>query len=94
MLRHIVMWQFRPGTEAEQDQFLTALQGLCGQIPELKGCQVFRADTDSEYDAVLISDFEDRAALERYKVDPRHKAVSALCRSIRTARACVDYPMD
>ena len=32
----------------------------------------------------------DRAALETYKNDPRHKAVSALCKSIRTDRAAVD----
>ena len=44
MLRHIVMWKFRPGTEAERDLFLTGL----------------------------------------------HKAVSALCKSIRTDRAAVD----
>ena len=25
MLRHIVMWKFRPGTEAERDLFLTGL---------------------------------------------------------------------
>lgn len=36
MLRHIVMWKFRPGTEAERDLFLTGLQGLYGAIPELK----------------------------------------------------------
>lgn len=28
MLRHIVMWKFRPGTETERDLFLTGLQGL------------------------------------------------------------------
>ena len=44
----------------------------------------------SDYDAVLISEFADRAALETYKNDPRHKAVSALCKSIRTDRAAVD----
>ncbi len=93
MLRHIVMWKFRPGTEAERDLFLTALQGLYGQIPELKRCEVLRGDASSEYDAVLVSDFDDRAALERYKKDPRHQAVSALCKSIRTARACVDCPL-
>lgn len=91
MLRHIVMWKFRPGTEAEQDLFLTALQGLYGEVPELKYCEVRRAVAGSDCDAVLISDFEDQAALERYKNDPRHQAVSALCRSIRTDRAAVDY---
>ena len=35
MIRHIVMWKFRPGTEAEQEQFLTALAALQGVIPQL-----------------------------------------------------------
>ena len=90
MLRHIVMWKFRPGTEAERDLFLTGLQGLYGVIPELKNCRVLRGMEGSDYDAVLISEFENREALERYKNDPRHKAVSALCKSIRTDRAAVD----
>ena len=90
MLRHIVMWKFRPGTEAERDLFLTGLQGLYGAIPELKSCQVLRGMEGSDYDAVLISEFADQAALEAYKNDPRHKAVSALCKSIRTDRAAVD----
>lgn len=90
MLRHIVMWKFRPGTEAERELFLAGLQGLYGEIPELKRCEVLRGMKDSGYDAVLISEFENGAALERYKEDPRHKAVSALCKSIRTDRAAVD----
>lgn len=90
MLRHVVMWKFRPGTEAERDLFLTALRGLYGVIPELKRCEVLRAAEGSDFDAMLLSEFEDQAALERYKNDPRHKAVSALCKSIRTERACAD----
>lgn len=90
MLRHIVMWKFRPGTEAERDLFLTGLQGLYGVISELKSCRVLWGMEGSDYDAVLISEFENREALERYKNDPRHKAVSALCKSIRTERAAVD----
>ena len=90
MLPHIVNWQFRPGTEAERDLFLTGLQGLYGVLPELKSCRVLRGMEGSDFDAVLISEFENREALERYKNDPRHKAVSALCKSIRTDRAAVD----
>ena len=29
--------------------------------------------------------------LQTYKDDPRHKAVSALCKSIRTDRVAADY---
>ena len=60
------MWKFRPGTEAERDLFLTGLQGLYGVIPELKSCRVLRGMEGSDYDAVLISEFENREALERY----------------------------
>ena len=35
MIRHIVMWKFRPGTEAEQERFQEALRGLQGVIPQL-----------------------------------------------------------
>ena len=40
------------------------LQGLYGEIPELKRCEVLRGMEGSDYDAVLISEFADRAALE------------------------------
>ena len=43
------------------------------------------------YDAVLVSDFAGLEELEAYKNDPRHKAVSALCKSIRVDRVAVDY---
>ncbi len=42
MIRHIVMWKFREGTEREQEQFLTGLQGLFGVIPQLRRCEVKR----------------------------------------------------
>ncbi|MBE6960899.1 MAG: Dabb family protein [Ruminococcaceae bacterium] len=90
MIRHIVMWKFRPGTEEEQKQFLDGLRGLQGVIPELLKCEVAVAVGDS-YDAVLVSEFASLEALQSYKTDPRHQAVSALCKSIRTDRAAVDY---
>ena len=90
MIRHIVMWKFRPGTEAEQEQFLTGLRGLQGVVPELLKSEVSVA-VGGGYDAVLVSEFESLETLQRYKADPRHQAVSALCQSIRTDRAAVDY---
>lgn len=90
MIRHIVMWKFRPGTEAEQAKFLDGLRGLAGVIPELLKVEV-SVSVGGEYDAVLVSEFQSLEALERYKADPRHVAVSDLCKSIRTGRAAVDY---
>lgn len=91
MIRHIVMWKFRPGTEAEQEQFLEGLRGLQGVIPQLKASRVTRSVGADNYDAVLVSDFDSLEDLEVYKRDPRHVAVSSLCKSIRTDRAAVDY---
>lgn len=91
MIRHIVMWKFRPGTEKEQEQFLTDLQALYGVIPQLKCCEVAVNVGEGNYDAVLVSEFDSLEALDAYKNDPRHKAVSALCKSIREDRVAVDY---
>ncbi|MCF2663369.1 Dabb family protein [Oscillibacter valericigenes] len=91
MIRHIVMWKFRPGTEAEQAQFLEGLRGLQGVIPQLLKSEVAVNVGEGNYDAVLVSEFESMEALETYKNDPRHKAVSALCKSIREDRVAVDY---
>ena len=91
MIRHIVMWKFRPGTEAQQAQFLDSLRGLQGVIPQLLRSEVAVNVGDGNYDAVLVSEFESLEALDIYKNDPRHKAVSALCKSIRTDRVAVDY---
>ena len=91
MIRHIVMWKFRPGTETEQQQFLDGLRSLQGVIPQLLRSEVAVNVGEGNYDAVLVSEFRDLEALEAYKNDPRHKAVSALCKSIRTDRVAVDY---
>lgn len=91
MIRHIVMWKFRPGTEAEQEQFLSGLRALQGVIPQLLRSEVARNVGAGNYDAVLVSEFHSMEDLEAYKNDPRHKAVSALCKSIRDDRTAVDY---
>ena len=91
MIRHIVMWKFRPGTEAEQEQFLEGLRGLQGVIPQLRSSQVARSVGADNYDAVLVSEFDSLEDLEVYKHDPRHVKVSALCKSIRVDRVAVDY---
>ncbi len=92
MIRHIVMWKFRPGTEAEQEKFLNGLRDLQGVIPQLLASEVARnVGPGGKYDAVLVSEFHSLEDLEAYKKDPRHQAVSALCKSIREDRTAVDY---
>ena len=91
MIKHIVMWKFKPGTEAEQERFLTGLRGLQGVIPQIREQEVAVSCGADNYDAVLISTFDSLADLDAYKTDPRHLAVAGICKAIRTDRVAVDY---
>ena len=86
MIRHVIMWKFREGEEENMHRFLN------GVIPEIRRMEVgVNVLEKNNYDACLIADFDDLEALERYKKDPRHVAVSTLCKSIREARGAVDF---
>ncbi len=93
MIRHVVMWKFRPGCEAEAEEFLERLRGLGDQLEMIRAMRVERDSSGKadHFDAVLIADFDHEQALAAYLSDPRHLAVSALCKSIREQRASVDY---
>lgn len=92
MIKHIVMWKFKPGTEKEMEEFLTGLRGLYGVIPQIRQQEVgVNCGPQGNYSAVLVSLFDSLEDLETYKTDPRHVAVSALCKAIREDRVCVDY---
>lgn len=92
MVRHVIMWKFRPGEEARMQEFLNRLQALDGEIPEILHMQIgVNCKDGNNFDACLIADFADFDALERYKNDPRHVEVSQLCKSIRETRGAVDF---
>ena len=91
MIRHVVMWKFKEGTEKEMNTFLDGLRGLYGVIPQIRSQEVGVNVLAGNYDAVLISTFDSLSDLEAYKNDPRHVAVAALCKEIRTDRVAVDF---
>ena len=91
MIKHIVMWKFQPGKDAEVQAFLDGLRGLYGVIPQIREQEIGVNQAAGNYDAVLISLFETMEGLSAYKADPRHVEVSALCKAIRTDRVAVDY---
>ena len=79
MIRHVIMWKFREGEEENMHRFLNGLKALDGVIPEIRRMEVgVNVLEKNNYDACLIADFDDLEALERYKKDPRHVAVSTL----------------
>ena len=52
-----------------------------------------RTVLSKEPSTLADSDFDDLEALSRYKNDPRHVAVSTLCKSIRESRGAIDYEL-
>lgn len=91
-LKHIVMWKFKTGTDSQRREFLDGLRALDGQIESIRSMEISENQLPSgDCDAVLVATFDDEAGLNAYKTDPRHLAVSALCKSIREARHAVDY---
>ncbi|SAL78720.1 stress responsive protein [Caballeronia arvi] len=98
MLRHIVMWKLKDNAEgasrAENAQKLKAKLETCRSI--VKGQGHFEVGTaqpgfDCTYDVVLVSDFDDKAALDAYQVHPKHQALKDFVAAIREERQCVDY---
>ena len=72
MLKHIVMWRFVEGAQGksrvEHAQWMKEhLEALVGVVPEIRSMEVGVNITPSasSYDAVLISTFDDKEAMER-----------------------------
>ncbi len=92
MIKHVVMWKFKPGQEAAMHRFLEALAALKDEIQEIRSMEIgVNQNSGNNADAVLIMTFDSMEALEKYKTDPRHVRVSALCREIREERRAVDF---
>lgn len=95
MVRHIVMWKFKEGTQKEMQKFLDELMGLKNQIEVIRHIETGSSINDqNSYDAVLICDFDSMEDLISYQNDPRHLKVAALCKEIRISRADVDYEIE
>ncbi len=92
MIKHIVMWKFKEGEEKNMQIFLQKLNDLKSKISEVKSIETgVNINPKNEYDAVLISEFETMEDLEKYKNNPEHLKVSALCKTIRLKRQAIDY---
>ena len=92
MITHIVMWKFKDGEEENMKKFLEGLNSLKNIIPEIKYMETgININPKNNYDAILISEFETMEDLEKYKNNPEHVKVSALCKQIRIDRQAIDY---
>ena len=97
MLRHIITWKLTAAdTGAKLEDAATiaaALQGLVSLIPEIRGLTVARnvVSLDTNWDLVLVADYDDEEALRTYLDHPEHRRVVGIIRPLVAERAAVDF---
>jgi hypothetical protein len=98
VIKHIVMWKLKDAAEgadrATNARKLKELLDACrGISPGMLKLEVALAQPGLEatFDAVLYSEFEDRAALNAYLDHPQHLAVKPFIAAVREGRECMDY---
>jgi hypothetical protein len=93
VLTHVVMFKLRDRSPGHVAHCKQLLEGLPPLIPEIGrydvGVNVI--DSPRSYDLVLVSEFDDADALQRYQVHPVHAEVLAYLRDNAEAVAVVDY---
>ena len=100
MIRHVVSWKLN-GTDATaraaQAATITAtLTALPAVIPEILSLQVGTnvAYPESNWDVVLIADYESLEGLEAYQVHPDHVAATHVIKPLVASRSNVDFELE
>ncbi len=99
MVKHIVMFKFHEtacGRSKKENVSIAAemLGDLMGKVPTLLSSQVFiNSDSadKSNYDLVLVTEFNGFDELNEYATHPLHLKVVDFIKEVRESRACVDY---
>jgi len=96
MITHIVMWTLAATDDeqraADAAAITESLERLVGIVPGLRSLTVTAntEDVPANFDLVLRSEMDDRAALDRYLDHPEHLAAVAIVRPRVNGRAAID----
>ena len=105
MIRHVVMWKLKDEAEGSSkdknaEKMKLILEGLKINIDEIKNVEVGinisedDDETGSNFDVVLISDFETELDYTMYTRNEHHKKAIKFIDSVIEERYFVDYKMD
>lgn len=100
MIKHIVMWNLRGGSEAEKaaalGQVRRSFESLRGRVPGLLHLEIGADLSRIDYacDVVLYSEFASQADLDAYASHPDHLRVKIELEGLRVTRHQVDYAID
>ncbi len=97
MINHVVLFKLKDYPADEKAKVLTELQhlleGLKDKITEVKHIEVglnYELDAKS-HDICLLSHFETKEDLDKYRVHPEHLKVVQRVGETTVSRAAVDY---
>jgi hypothetical protein len=99
MVRHVVAFRLKAEDAAQRaadaERIQIELQSLRGQIEEIAELHVGIdvGQVDGHWEVVLVSEFADNAALERYQAHPEHVRVAGGISDLVSDRAVVDYEL-
>ena len=95
MIKHVAVWKIKDPTQkaAHAKAVKRALEALRGHIP---GMRTIEVGIDIGYDAqaddvVLYAEFDDREALDAYRMHPLHMDATAIVKVLTTDRRVVDW---
>jgi hypothetical protein len=98
-IRHIVMWKLAAEDSATRAthaaQIAERLNALVGVIDDIQSLTVESnvAYPESNSDVVLVADYADLEALDRYQKHPAHVEAAAFVRSVVSGRAAIDFAL-
>jgi hypothetical protein len=96
MIRHVVLFKFKPEVDAaERDELVRMLGQLAQDVEVIRELSVGVdvAGSASACDVALIVDFDDREALDVYEAHPLHQPVIRRVDELCAAVHVVDYEM-
>jgi len=98
VLRHIVMWTLKEhaegGTRAENILKMKAKLETCRSIVTGQGhfeVGVAQPGYEASCDLILVSDFDNKQALDAYQKHPKHEAIKDFVAAVRETRQHIDY---
>lgn len=97
MIRHIVTWKLRQQDAASKEAAVATIAGvlepLVDVIPGLHSLVVRPnvAYLDSNWDVLVMGDYESLDALETYMTHPEHVVAAAIVREHVSDRAAIDF---
>lgn len=91
MVKHIVLWTLQDGLDKDKAfrDVKELFDGFAGEVAGLRSLNLYRGFAG--HDICLISEHDDKEALEVYQQFPAHTVAKEFIKGIRQSRASCDF---